>query len=141
LRYGENGIAGKPAAQETRRHLWREEGHALARIAFWIMSGPDQSAKALAALRLADRLKTVRGQDVQVYLYGPGVRLAVEGEEAVRQAFHELGGHDVPVQACPVNVQQLGLAEEAVRGAGVGLRPAGEVLVELIEQGYQVIGV
>ncbi|MCL8206601.1 MAG: DsrE family protein [Actinomycetia bacterium] len=113
----------------------------MAKLAFWIMSGPDQAAKALAALRLADRLKSVRHQEVQVYLYGPGVRLAVEGDEAVRQALRDLGGHEVPVQACPVNVQQLGLAEDAVRGAGVGLRPAGEVLVELVEQGYQVIGV
>lgn len=114
----------------------------MAKIAFWITAGPDQMGKALTGLRLAERLKTVRGEkDVQVYLFGPGVRLTTDGNADVQAALKALRGAEVAVQACPANVQQMGLDEAAVLATGVGLRPAGEVLIELVDQGYQVIGV
>ncbi len=113
----------------------------MAKIAFWITAGPDQVAKAMSGLRLAERLKITRGQDVKVYLFGPGVALADGSVPEVTEALAALRAGEVEVQACPNNVAQLGLDGAVIEGHGVGLRPAGEVLVELVEEGYQVIGV
>lgn len=113
----------------------------MAKIAFWITAGPNLEAKALAGLRLALRLKTVRHQDVQVFLYGPGLELAASDSPLVREALKTLREAEVAMGACPVNAKSLGISEDVVVGAGVGLRAAGEVLVELVDQGYQVIGI
>lgn len=113
----------------------------MAKIAFWIMSGPDQEEKVIAALRFATRLKTVRKQDVQVYVYGPALRLVTGGNPDVRKLLDALVHDAVPLQACPVNAEQVGIPHDALEAVGVSLRSAGEVMVELVEQGYQVIGV
>jgi hypothetical protein len=114
----------------------------MAKIAFWITAGPDQSAKALSGLRLAERLRSVRKQqDVQVYLFGPGVKLTTDGDPQIQAVLQDLRQASVTVEACPANVKQLGLDEAAVLATGVGLRPAGEVLVELVDNGYQIVGV
>lgn len=114
----------------------------MAKIAFWITAGPDQAQKALSGLRLAQRLRTVRDQkDVRVYLFGPGVGLTLDSNPQIQEVFKDLREAPVSVEACPANVKQMGLDEEAVVAAGVTLRPAGEVLVELTDAGYQVIGV
>lgn len=113
----------------------------MAKIAFWITAGPDQVGKAMSGLRLAERLKTRRGEDVKVYLFGPGVALADGTHAEVSAVLAELREGEVEVQACPANVDQLGLDHAVVEAHGVGLRPAGEVLVELVEAGYQVVGV
>lgn len=114
----------------------------MAKIAFWITAGPDQALKALSGLRLAQRLKTTRDQrDVRVYLFGPGVALTVENNPQIEQVLQDLRAADVSVEACPANVKQLGLDESAVLATGTVLRPAGEVLVELVDQGYQIVGV
>jgi len=114
----------------------------MAKIAFWITAGPDQSGKALSGLRLAERLRTIRGQkDVQVYLFGPGVRLTTDGDSNIAQALKDLQLADVSVGACPANVKQMGLDETRVVASGAVLRPAGEVLVDLVEAGYQIIGI
>jgi hypothetical protein len=113
----------------------------MAKIAFWITAGPDQAAKAMSGLRLAERLKTTRGQDVKVYLFGPGVALGQSDIPEVVKALEDLRVGEVGVQACPANVEQLGLDRAAIEAHGIGLRPAGEVLVELVEEGYQIVGV
>lgn len=113
----------------------------MAKIAFWVTAGQDLEAKALAGLRLAARLKTARQQEVQVYLFGPGVGLAVSESPAVQSALKDLREADVAVGACPANVENMGLDTMAVSAVGVGLRPAGEVMIELVENGYQVIGI
>ncbi len=114
----------------------------MAKIAFWITAGPDQAGKALSGLRLAERLRTVRQQeDVQVYLFGPGVQLTTSDNPQIQEALKDLRAASVTVQACPANVKQMNLDEAAVQATGVALRPAGEVLVELVDQGYQIIGV
>lgn len=114
----------------------------MAKIAFWITAGPDQAMKALTGLRLAQRLRTTRDQkDVQVYLFGPGVALTTDQNPQIQEALSDLREASVTVQACPANVKQLELDEEAVLATGTTLRPAGEVLLELVDAGYQVIGV
>jgi hypothetical protein len=113
----------------------------MAKIAFWITAGPDQAAKAMSGLRLAQRLKATRGQDVRVYLFGPGVALAEGKNPDVDQVLKDLRESEVEVQACPANVAQMNLDEQVIVAHGVGLRPAGEVLVELVEDGYQIVGV
>lgn len=114
----------------------------MAKIAFWITTGPDQPMKALSGLRLAQRLRTTRDQkDVQVYLFGPGVALTTDQNPQIQEVLKDLRDASVTVGACPANVKQLGLDEAAVSATGVVLRPAGEVLLELVDQGYQVVGV
>ncbi len=95
----------------------------------------------MSGLRLAQRLKSTRDQDVKVYLFGPGVALGEGKDPAIKGVLEELRSSAVPVQACPANVAQMELDEKVITGFGIELRPAGEVLVELVEQGYQVIGV
>jgi hypothetical protein len=111
----------------------------VARIAFWITAGADQEKKALTGLRLAGRLQST-GQDVRVFLYGPGLEVAVdggEGEEAVRA----LKGV-ARVQACPYNATHQGIAHELLLDRGVNLdQTASATLVEWTEAGFQVIGV
>ncbi len=95
----------------------------------------------MSGLRLAQRLKSTRGQDVKVYLFGPGVALGEGKDPAIKGVLEDLRGAEVPVQACPANVTQMNLDEKLITGFGIELRPAGEVLVELVDDGYQVIGV
>ena len=113
----------------------------MAKIAFWITAGPDQVGKAMSGLRLAERLKTNRGEDVKVYLFGPGVALGQSDIPEVVKVLEDLRAGEVGVQACPANVEQLGLDQATIEAHGINLRPAGEVLVELVEAGYQIVGI
>jgi len=113
----------------------------MAKIAFWITAGPDLADKALTGLRLAERLKNGQHQDVRVFLYGPGVKLASLGG-AVQEALRALDAATVPVQACPFNAQSQGVAHNLLRDRGVNLdERASDVLIHWVEDGYQIIGV
>ena len=111
----------------------------MAKLAFWITAGPELEAKAISGIVLGSRLKKTRGQDVEVYFFGPGVKLVGEPSEAVREALAMLRDADVHGGYCPFNAQQYGV-ETAVAGAGLHGEPAGEALVRLVEEGYQVVG-
>jgi hypothetical protein len=113
----------------------------MAKIAFWITAGPDQAPKALSGLRLAERLKTRRGEDVKVYLFGPGVALGEGKIPEIKAVLDDLRAGEVELQACPANVEQMGLDAAVLEANGVGMRPAGEVLVELVDAGYQIVGI
>jgi len=114
----------------------------MAKIAFWITAGPELADKALTGLRLAERLRTTRHEkDIEVYLFGPGVKLTTDENPEIQSALKALKEAGVRVQACPANVKQLGLDEAVVSASGAQLRPAGEVLIELADAGYQIIGV
>ncbi|WP_276938544.1 DsrE family protein [Ferrimicrobium acidiphilum] len=113
----------------------------MAKIAFWITAGPDQADKALSGLRLAQRLRANRAQDTRVYLFGPGVALGESSIPAVVAVLEDLRNSEVPVQACPANVEQMGLDEKVITGRGIELEPAGNVMIELVESGYQIVGV
>ncbi len=113
----------------------------MAKIAFWITAGPELEAKALSGLRLAGRLKSVRQQEVQVFFYGPGVRLAVSNTPLVVEALNELKAANVAFAACPVNAERMGVDVDVVSATGSDLRPAVDVIVDLVEQGYRVIGI
>ncbi|MCL5052919.1 DsrE family protein [Ferrimicrobium acidiphilum] len=113
----------------------------MAKIAFWITAGPDQADKALSGLRLAQRLRANRAQDTRVYLFGPGVALGESSIPAVVAVLEDLRKSEVPVQACPANVEQMGLDEKVITGRGIELEPAGNVMIELVESGYQIVGV
>ncbi|WP_298345117.1 DsrE family protein [Ferrimicrobium sp.] len=113
----------------------------MVKIAFWITAGPDQVDKAMSGLRLAQRLRANRGQDVRVYLFGPGVALGESSIPAVLEVLSDLQESEVPVQACPANVTQMGLDEKVLTGRGIALEPAGNIMIELVESGYQIIGV
>ena len=98
--------------------------------------------KVYANLRLAHRMRTTRDQkDVHVYLFGPGVQLTTLDNPEIQAVLKDLKDASIPVEACPANVKQMGLDEAAVLATGVSLRPAGEVLLELTDAGYQIIGV
>lgn len=112
----------------------------MAKIAFWVTAGPALQDKVLPNLVLANRMKTMRQQDVQVYFFGPGVELAGKAEGRLAEALATLGQSEVPMGACPANAEQYGVVT-SVTDKGVNMEPAGEALVRLIEQGYQVVGV
>ncbi|MDA8195392.1 MAG: DsrE family protein [Thermaerobacter sp.] len=112
----------------------------MGKIAFWITAGPSLQDKAMANLVLAGRLKTNRQQDVQVYFFGPGVQLAGQAEGALLGAISALAEGQVPMAACPANAEQYGLVS-SVTEKGVAMEPAGEAMIRLVEQGYQIVGV
>ncbi len=112
----------------------------MAKLAFWITAGPSLADKALANLVLASRLQENRGQDVEVYFFGPGVELAGHAEGPVAEVLATLKNHSVPVGACPANANQYEVAT-VLTEQGVKMEPAGEALVRLVEKGYQIIGV
>lgn len=111
----------------------------MTKVAFWITAGPELEAKALSGIVLASRLKKNRGQDVEVYFFGPGVELVGKPSEKVKEALAMLRDAEVHGGYCPFNAQQFDV-ESAVSGEGLHGEPAGEALVRLIEEGYQVVG-
>ncbi len=112
----------------------------MAKIAFWITAGPSLSDKALANIVLAGRLKANRNQDIEVYFFGPGVELAGKAEGMLAESLKKLNEGNVPMAACPFNADQYGVTE-SITASGVKMEPAGEALVRLVEQGYQIVGV
>ncbi len=111
----------------------------MAKIAFWITAGPDQSDKALAGIRLAQRMKDHRGQDMEVYFFGPGVKLLGDPPPAVKSALDDLFASGSPIGICPANAEQFGIKDDlAVQG--YRMEPAGEALMRLVESGYHVVG-
>ena len=112
----------------------------MAKLAFWITAGPALQDKAMANIVLATRLKVNRQQDVQVYFFGPGVELAGKAAGPLLEAIKGLAGNEVPVAACPFNVEQYGVGA-SVSESSIALEPAGEALIRLTDQGYQIVGV
>ncbi|AUW95142.1 MAG: hypothetical protein C7B44_01165 [Sulfobacillus thermosulfidooxidans] len=112
----------------------------MAKIAFWITAGPGLEEKVLANLVLAGRLKANRNQDIEVYFFGPGVKLAGQAEGHLAEALKTLSSGQVPMGACPFNADQYGVTT-TVTEQGIHMEPAGEALVRLTEQGYQIVGV
>lgn len=113
----------------------------MAKLLFWVTSGADQEEKVIANLRLALRLKTARGQTVRVFFYGPGLRLAESADDTIRAAIAELHQESVQLEACPNNARLLQVDELKITSQGIAFHSAGEVLVQLVEEGYQVITV
>lgn len=111
----------------------------MAKLAFWITAGPELEAKVLSGIVLASRLKKNRGQDVEVYFFGPGVELVGKPSPKVAEALAMLRDAEVHGGYCPFNAEQFGV-EEAVSGAGLHGEAAGEALIRLVEDGYQVVG-
>lgn len=112
----------------------------MAKIAFWITAGPELQDKALANIVLASRLKKNRSQDVQVYFFGPGVKLAGHADGKLLDALGALGESIVPMGACGANAEQYGVTQSLTE-KGIVIEPAGEALIRLIDQGYEVVGV
>ncbi|MCI0182998.1 MAG: DsrE family protein [Acidibacillus sp.] len=111
----------------------------MAKLAFWITAGPELEEKALSGIILASRLKQNRGQDVEVYFFGPGVKLVGSESERVKGALAMLQEAKVHGGFCPFNAQQYEV-ETAVSAAGLHGEQAGEALIRLAESGYQIIG-
>jgi hypothetical protein len=111
----------------------------MAKIASWITAGPGQEGKALAGVRIAARLRQSGRAETKVIFFGPGVQLLDEATGELHEAIESLKGAGVPILACQFNAQQLG-ATDRLKAYGVDLQGAGDVLVELTEEGYQVVG-
>ena len=112
----------------------------MAKIAFWITAGPSLQDKAIANIVLAGRLRANRNQDVQVYFFGPGVQLVGQAEGYLVEALATLVKESVPMAACPGNAEQYGVTTR-VTDQGITLEPAGEALLRLADEGYQIVGV
>lgn len=89
---------------------------------------------------LAARLRSQRGADARVFFFGPGVRLAGSPEGPVVEALKALHEAEVPTGACTFQAQQFGVAQNLTDG-GIDLEPAGEVILRLTEEGYQIVGI
>ena len=111
----------------------------MTKIASWITAGPGQEGKALAGVRIAARLKQAGKAETKVVFFGPGVQLLDQATGDLHEALEALKGQGVPIVACQFNAQQLG-ATDRLKEYGVDLLAAGDVLVQLTEEGYQVVG-
>lgn len=111
----------------------------MVKLAFWITAGPELEEKALSGLILAGRLKANRGQAMEVYLFGPGLRLVTSPTARIKEALDKLREFEVPVGFCPANAKQQN-AEDAMSASGYRPEPAGEAIVRLVEEGYEIVG-
>ncbi len=111
----------------------------MTKIASWITAGPGQEGKALAGVRIAARLRQSGRAETKVIFFGPGVQLLDQATGELREALEALKGAGSPLIACQFNAKQLG-AEDRLTAYGVSLEPAGDVLIQLTEEGYQVVG-
>lgn len=105
-----------------------------AKVAFMILS--DDPARALPGLVMAGRMKAIRGADVRVLFFGPGVMLAASGAaDEQLQALRQAG---VVPKACAANVEQYGV-EEQIGSRPLELLAAGAEVEEFARLGYTVI--
>lgn len=111
----------------------------MAKLAFWITAGPESEGKALAGMILASRLKKLRQQEVEVYFFGPAVGMVGSPGDKLKEALDALKDADVRGGFCPANAQQFGV-ETVLTANGLHGEPAGEAIVRLAEEGYQIVG-
>lgn len=110
----------------------------MARLAFLVVSGPDQIDRALPGLHMAERVKTQRGAEVQVLFFGPGVRLLASGDPRVKERVDALRAAGITPQACRGNAEMFSVVSE-VEALDVQLSMAGQVVTGWAEQGYTVL--
>ena len=105
-----------------------------AKVAFMIIS--DDPARAVPGLTMATRMKLLRGADVRVLFFGPGVKLAASGQ--IDEQLSNLQDAGIGAKACQANVEQYNLAHE-VSTRPLELLAAGAEVEEFALQGYTVV--
>lgn len=113
----------------------------MAKLAIVLLSDMKDPVKVEMALRFATvAAKQNRLEDIRFFFFGPGVRVPgqVREDPALKPAFDELLASGIATLACIYNAR--GLGEEAhLREAEIQMQAIGADLVNVVDQGYQVM--
>lgn len=103
---------------------------------FYIIAGENEKSRAVMGLNVAKRaFEFKRFADVKVILQGPSEKLIVSDEPEVKEILDYLIVNKVIDSACTFFAKNLQL-EEPILKKGVELKPSGERLAALVNNGY-----
>lgn len=103
---------------------------------FYIIAGENEKERAIMGLRVAKRSHEFkRFADVKVILQGPSEKLLLEEDSEIKSLVDFLIGNNIVDSACSFVARNLSI-EEPILKRGVQLKPSGERLAALINDGY-----
>lgn len=103
---------------------------------FYIIAGENDKSRAVMGLNVAKRaVEFKRFADVKVLLQGPSQKLIVSEEPEVKEILDYLINNKAIDSACSFIAKNLQI-EEPILKKGVELKPAGERLAALVNDGY-----
>lgn len=113
----------------------------MAKLAIVLLSDMKDPVKVEMALRFAlvahakERL-----DDIRFFFFGPGVQVPAQlrGHDELGSVLRELLDAGIATLACIYNARQLGQMD-ALREAEIQTQAIGDDLVQVVDQGYQVM--
>ena len=103
---------------------------------FYIVAGENEKERAMLGLNVAKRSHEFkRFADVKVIIQGSSQKLLFDEDKNVKEVVDYLIGNRVIDSACTFVAKRLSI-EEKVQGRGIELKPSGERLSALVNDGY-----
>lgn len=103
---------------------------------FYIVAGENERNKAIMGLNVAKRSHEFkRFADVKVILQGPSEKLILDEDEKVKEIMDYLIGNKIIDSACSFMAKNFSIEEPIIK-RGVELKPSGERLSALVNDGY-----
>lgn len=103
---------------------------------FYIVAGENEKERAVMGINVAKRSHEFkRFADVKVIIQGPAERLIVDDDPKVKPIVDYLISNKLMDSACSFIAKNLEI-EEPILKRGVELKPAGERLAALVNDGY-----
>lgn len=103
---------------------------------FYIVAGEDEGKRAVMGLTMAKRSHEFkRFADVKVIMQGTNEKLIIEKDPSVKEVVDYLIQNNVIDSACKFIAEQLEIGQPII-DRGVELKPAGERMSSLVNDGY-----
>lgn len=103
---------------------------------FYIIAGANDRDRAIMGLNVAKRSHEFkRFADVKVIIQGPNEKLIIDQDKNVKDLIDYLIANRIIDSACTFFAKNLSI-EEPIQKRGVELKPAGERLSALVNDGY-----
>ncbi|OBS10522.1 DsrE family protein [Acidihalobacter prosperus] len=113
----------------------------MAKLAIVLLSDMKDPVKVEMALRFTSvALKQNRLEDIRFFFFGPGVRVPgqLKDDPVLRPVLDDLLASGVTTLACIYNARGLG-EEDNLREAEIQMQAIGADLVNVVDQGYQMM--
>jgi len=108
----------------------------MAKLVVLVLSDPKDQRKVLTALKFAKMAReSDELEDVKLIISAQAV--GIFKDAAFKEVIDEVRSA-VPVMACRMNVEGVGVVKEA-ESYGIPLAPVGKELIRLVKEGYEVI--
>lgn len=103
---------------------------------FYIVAGENERSRAIMGLHVAKRsFEFKRFADVKVIIQGPSQKLLLDEDPEVQQIVDYLIRNKIIDSACS-NIAKKMSIEEPILKKGVELKPSGERMAALVNEGY-----